>query len=131
MRSRSIPAPISKDFIYSEVAASVASSSSTAVKKRKFRVKSQTHKKKAVTRNRHPPPLDRDRRHHSTSPPQHIGEDSPMTDFMDVKLAKVTKQEYIRQLQRFFDFLQLDGDLDKQSRAFLTQVRKNHVWVQD
>jgi len=54
-----------------------------------------------------------------------------MTDFLDVKLSHVTKQEYIRQLQRFFDFLQLHGDLDKQSRAFLTQARKNRMWAQD
>src|SRR5215831_6300384 len=58
-------------------------------------------------------------------------EDSPMTDFMDIKLAKVTKQEYSRFLKIFFDFLQLHGNLDKQSREFLAQAKKNRVWAQD
>ena len=91
----------------------MASSSSTV----KFRA--QNHKKKKQQL-----PLTQNR---STSPPQGREEDSPMTDFLDLKLAHVTKQEYIRQLQRFFDFLQLHGDLDKQSRAFLTQARTTTV----
>jgi integrase len=54
-----------------------------------------------------------------------------MTDFMDVKLVNVTKQEYVRQLKVFFNFLQLQGNLDEQSRAFLTQARKDRIWAQD
>ena len=50
--------------------------------------------------------------------------DSPMSDFMDVRLAYLTRQQYITRLKFFFDSLGLHGSLDKQSREFLARVKK-------
>ena len=59
--------------------------------------------------------------------------DSPMADFMDVRLASPTKQEYISKLKMFFDSLKLHGSLDKQSREFLVQAKGNggKEWAQN
>ena len=57
--------------------------------------------------------------------------DSPMSDFMDIRLAYLTRQQYIIRLKMFFDWLGLEGELDKQSREFLTRVRKDKEWAQN
>jgi hypothetical protein len=57
--------------------------------------------------------------------------DSPMSDFMDIRLAYLTRQQYIIRLKMFFDSLGLKGELDKQSREFLTRVRKDKEWAQN
>lgn len=53
------------------------------------------------------------------------------TDFLDINLAKLTKYQYIRRLETFFDSLKLQGSLDKQSREFLTRARRDRTWTQD
>jgi hypothetical protein len=59
--------------------------------------------------------------------------DSPMVDFLDVRLAYLTKQHYISRLKTFFDSLGLHGSLDRQSREFLAQARKDGgtEWAQN
>jgi hypothetical protein len=57
--------------------------------------------------------------------------DSPITDFLDTNLAKLTKYQYIRRLKIFFDSLGLQGSLDKQSRKFLAQANKDRIWAQN
>jgi hypothetical protein len=57
--------------------------------------------------------------------------DSPITDFLDTNLAKLTKYQYIWRLKIFFDSLGLQGSLDKQSRKFLVQANKDRVWAQN
>jgi hypothetical protein len=57
--------------------------------------------------------------------------DSPMADFLDTNLANDTKYQYTQRLKIFFDSLQLHGNLDKQSREFLAQARKDRVWAQE
>jgi hypothetical protein len=56
--------------------------------------------------------------------------DSPMADFVDVRLAYATRQEYIYKLRMFFDSLGLHGSLDKQSREFLARA-KDREWTQN
>jgi hypothetical protein len=57
--------------------------------------------------------------------------DSPMADFRDVRLAYPTRQEYEAKLKMFFDSLGLKGNIDKQSREFLTRARKDREWAQN
>ncbi len=57
--------------------------------------------------------------------------DSPMSDFMDRRLANVTRQSYTTGLKIFFDSLGLKGDIDKQSREFLVRVKENKDWAQN
>ena len=60
--------------------------------------------------------------------------DSPMSDFMDRRLALLTRQQYIIRLKMFFDSLGLKGDLDKQSREFLVRTKKDgggKEWAQN
>jgi hypothetical protein len=57
--------------------------------------------------------------------------DSPMSDFLDVRLAYLTRQQYIIRLKMFFDSLNLHGSLDKQSREFLERVKKDKEWAQN
>lgn len=59
--------------------------------------------------------------------------DSPMADFTDVRLAYITRHQYIIRLKMFFDSLGLRGSLDKQSREFLAQARKDggREWTQN
>jgi hypothetical protein len=57
--------------------------------------------------------------------------DSPMADFLDTNLTKLTKYQYIRRLKTFFDSLRLQGSLDKQSREFLARSRNDRTWIQD
>jgi hypothetical protein len=56
--------------------------------------------------------------------------DSPMSDFLDVRLAYPTKYQYLLRLTMFFDWLGLKGSLDIQSRKFLVRARKNKEWAQ-
>src|SRR5215469_5345821 len=62
---------------------------------------------------------------------QEFPADSPMSDFLDVRLAKLTRQEYIYKLKMFFDSLGLKGSLDEQSREFLTRTKKDREWAQN
>ncbi len=57
--------------------------------------------------------------------------DSPMADFIDWRLAPLTRQQYIIRLKMFFDSLGLGGDLDKQSREFLVRTKKDKEWAQN
>jgi hypothetical protein len=57
--------------------------------------------------------------------------DSPMSDFLDVRLAYLTRRQYIIRLKMFFDSLGLRGSLDKQSREFLVRAKKNKEWAQN
>jgi hypothetical protein len=59
--------------------------------------------------------------------------DSPMSDFLDVRLSYVTRQQYIIKLKMFFNSLGLKGDIDKQSREFLLKVKKDEgrEWAQN
>jgi len=57
--------------------------------------------------------------------------DSPMADFLDVRLPKITKEQYIPRLRSFFDSLELHGSLDEQSREFLKQAKNNREWAQN
>jgi len=54
-----------------------------------------------------------------------------MSDFLDVRLAKLTRQEYIYKLKMFFGSLGLKGSLDEQSREFLTRTKKDREWAQN
>src|ERR1700739_4736955 len=56
--------------------------------------------------------------------------DSPMADFLDWRLAPLTKQQYVIRLHMFFDYLGLKGDLDKQSRKFLIRARRDVEWAE-
>jgi len=56
--------------------------------------------------------------------------DSPMSDFMDVRLAYLTRHQYLLRLTMFFNWLGLKGSLDKQSREFLVRARKDKEWAQ-
>jgi hypothetical protein len=69
--------------------------------------------------------------HQQAQEQEQYAPDSPMADFLDVRLAKVTRQQYISRLKMFFDSLGLQGSLDRQSREFLAQVRKNREWAQN
>jgi len=51
--------------------------------------------------------------------------DSPMSDFLDVRLAHLTRQQYITRLKMFFNSLGLKGSLDEQSRKFLVRAKKD------
>jgi len=62
---------------------------------------------------------------------QEFPADSPISDFLDVRLAKLTRQEYIYKLKMFFDSLGLKGSLDEQSREFLTRTKKDREWAQN
>ncbi|MGA9149485.1 MAG: hypothetical protein WBZ36_02820, partial [Candidatus Nitrosopolaris sp.] len=57
--------------------------------------------------------------------------DSPMSDFMDRKLAPQTRHQYIIKLKIFFKSLGLQGSLDQQSREFLTKARSDKEWAQN
>ncbi len=57
--------------------------------------------------------------------------DSPMSDFLDVRLSPLTRQQYIVKLKLFFDSLKLKGTLDKQSREFLTRAKRDREWAQN
>jgi hypothetical protein len=56
--------------------------------------------------------------------------DGPMADFIDWRLAPLTKQQYIIRLKMFFDYLGLKGSLDKQSTEFLVRARKDIEWAE-
>jgi hypothetical protein len=59
--------------------------------------------------------------------------DSPMSDFLDVRLAYLTRKQYIIKLKMFFDSLGLKGSLDEQSREFLAKLKKDggKEWAQN
>jgi hypothetical protein len=57
--------------------------------------------------------------------------DSPMSDFLDVRLCGPTRDQYIVGLKMFFDSLGLEGSIDNQSREFLTRARKDKEWAQN
>src|SRR5215471_7290292 len=53
--------------------------------------------------------------------------DSPMSVFTDVRLAKITREQYISRLRAFFYSLGLEGSLDKQSRVSGTRKEESRV----
>ncbi|HXX98114.1 MAG TPA: hypothetical protein VEL11_13465, partial [Candidatus Bathyarchaeia archaeon] len=59
--------------------------------------------------------------------------DSPMSEFLDVRLSYLTRQQYIIKLKMFFNSLGLKGDIDKQSREFLTRAKGDggKEWAQN
>ena len=56
-----------------------------------------------------------------------------MSDFMDWRLAHLTRRRYLKELKMFFDSLGLHGSLDKQSREFLTRAKNDEgkEWAQN
>ena len=50
-----------------------------------------------------------------------------MADFLDVRLAKITREQYISRLRAFFYSLGLEGSLDKQSRVCGTRKAESSV----
>jgi len=50
-----------------------------------------------------------------------------MADFLDVRLAKITREQYISRLRAFFYSLGLEGSLDKQSRVSGTRKEESRV----
>jgi integrase len=69
--------------------------------------------------------------HQQAQEQEQYAPDSPMSDFLDVRLAKITRKQYISRLKMFFESLGLQGSLDRQSREFLVQAKKNREWAQN
>ena len=59
-----------------------------------------------------------------------VSESHPMENFLFGIRSPITKDRYQRRLSDFFKFLEIDVDLDTQSKHFMTQANeKGHQWV--
>lgn len=55
----------------------------------------------------------------------------PVTDALLYINAEVTRKNYRRRLELFFEYIGMEGeDLDAQGQAFLDQARENPEWAQ-
>lgn len=57
-------------------------------------------------------------------------QNSPLSQFMYSLKAPETKRQWPRRLKMFFDFLNIEGDLDSQSKYFVEQA-KDLQWGQE
>lgn len=55
--------------------------------------------------------------------------DDPITMFRDALPNKVTRQKYERRLIQFFEFIEMKGDLDEQSKQFVESSQKDPKWI--
>lgn len=53
----------------------------------------------------------------------------PLAVFLFALRADETKRMYTRKLKAFFDFLEIEGDLEEKSRAFVMQATKDLNWA--
>ena len=53
----------------------------------------------------------------------------PLANFAYAIKAQETRRQYTTKLKAFFDFIELDGDFDKQAKLFFTRARHDPNWA--
>ena len=53
-------------------------------------------------------------------------DDSPLALFLSILRSPESKRQYPRRLQVFFNFLGVEGDIEKQSKVFVCRFRKDN-----
>jgi hypothetical protein len=56
---------------------------------------------------------------------------NPLTAFMYALKAPESKRQYPKRFKVFLDYLKIDGDLDTQSKKFLSKAKKDLKWAQE
>ncbi len=56
-------------------------------------------------------------------------EQDPLANFTYAIKAQETRRQYAAKLKAFFDFIELDGDLDRQAGKFLNRARRDSDWA--
>lgn len=55
--------------------------------------------------------------------------DDPMTLFKDALPNLITQEKYQRRLAQFFNFIELEGELESQAKSFVLQSEKDPKWT--